>query len=140
MSSSDSIAGGPVEMRQALAQALLDYFTVLVRMPHVEPDIVRVPPPEGWPGVDTSTLQARGKTEEAIDFIRHLPCLRTKSALTISSQSVDFSNGETCAEWQEKLIPTPGYVIWFAEATTRDGRYLLLDTKHGALIVLIDAP
>lgn len=121
----------PLAMRQRLSQALQDYYHILTQMPHVQPGIMQVPPPEGFPGVNAPALRALNKNEEAIDFIRHLPCLSTKSALTISSQSIDFSSGGTCQEWQEKLISTPGYVIWFAEAITRDGRYLLLDTKHG---------
>lgn len=71
-------------MRDAISNALPEYFKVLVKMPHVDVSVL-VPFADGWEGVEAPTLRVQGKTAEAIGFIRHLPCLNDKSALTLNS-------------------------------------------------------
>ena len=106
------------EMLEAIHAAMLDFYVELSRMPHIQPDSVRQPPALGWDSLDADALRSRGKTEEAIDFVRHLPCPGPKSNITPNTSSIDFSNGEMCHAWQEELIETPEYVIWIAEALT----------------------
>lgn len=79
------------------------------------------------------TLRARGKKDEAIELLRHLPFLVHRAGvvhplLTPNSVSIYFNNGETCLEVMETLLDTPGHVIWLAEADSRAGNSLLLDT------------
>jgi hypothetical protein len=116
---------------QALQTAILSFYTTLARMPHIPVDSVSQPPPSGWKTIDIEALRARGKSDQAIDFLRHLPYLTHGSRLTPNSTAVDFSAGETYKLWQEQLLETPEHVIWLAEADTRDGHYLLLDTLAG---------
>jgi len=100
-------------------------------MPHVQPDALRCPPPEGWPDVDVDTLKAREKLDDAIEFIRHLPYLTHGTSVTMNTVSIDLSQGETCPAWGEDLVETPEYVIWIGMQDSRDGFFLLLDTMHG---------
>ena len=110
---------------------MLDFFVELTRMPHISLNTLRRPPANGWADLDADTLRSRGKSKEAIEFVRHLPCLGQKSNITPYTGSIDLSNGETCRAWQEQLLKTPECVIWIAEALSRDGHYLLLDTLNG---------
>ena len=99
-------------------------------MPHVGPGPVRLPPPDGWSDVDVETLKSRGKTDDAIELIRHLPCLAQKTFMTQNTVSVDYSRGETSPAWAEAFIQTPGHVIWIGAQDSRDGFFLLLDTLN----------
>jgi len=123
---------------------MLEFFTLLCTMPHIQPNALRQPPAGGWPNIDAEVLRARGKADEAIDFLRHLPCLVNDSAMgknqrpdiTPNSRSVPFCDGATWPAWWEELIETPCHVIWLAQAITRDGSYLLLDTVNGSFPLL----
>lgn len=56
--------------------AMIEYYTLLSRMPHFPEDSLLLPPPEGWPDVDVETLRTLGRSDAAIEFVRHLPCLK----------------------------------------------------------------
>lgn len=56
--------------------AMMEYYTLLCRMPHFPPDSLLLPPPGGWPKVDVETLRTLGRSDAAIEFARHLPCLK----------------------------------------------------------------
>lgn len=109
------------------------FYDALCRMPHLQPDALHRPPPEGWPDVDVATLKARGKSDHAIDFVGHLPHLAHRTMITMNTVSIDLSDGKTCPAWAEELIETPGYVVWIGNQDCRDGFFLLLDTMHGPM-------
>lgn len=110
---------------------MANYGAALCQMPHVEPDALRHPPPEGWDDIDVITLKARGKSDDAIEFVRHLPYLAHGTYMTMNIKSIDISQGETWPAYAEAFIETPSYVIWIGQQDTRDGHFLLLDTLHG---------
>lgn len=76
------------DMLRMVQDAMLGFLTALSRMPHVQPDSLKLPPPEGGSGIDVDTLKARGKTDEAIDFLRHLPYLVHGSNITFDSSKL----------------------------------------------------
>lgn len=55
---------------------MLEYYTLLARMPHYASDGLELPPPGGWPDLDVEGLKALGRSDAAIEFVRHLPCLK----------------------------------------------------------------
>lgn len=118
-------------LRDIVSRAMANYGAALCRMPHVEPDAFRHPPPEGWEGVDVDTLKARGKSDDGIEFVRHLPYLAHGTYMTMNIKSIDIGQGETWPAYAEEFIETPGYVIWIGQQDTREGHFLLLDTLHG---------
>ena len=89
--------------------------------------------------LDMKTLQVRGKSDNAIKFLCHLPCLvhdsgkyvALRPSITPDTCSIYFCLGETGAAWQEYLIQTPSHVVWLTDAITRDRHCLLLDTLCG---------
>ena len=125
----------PAQTAKAVKLAMMDFLEVLCSMPHMNPDSWTKPPQGGWSGIDDAALRARGKTDAAIDFLRQLPCVARESGeplpLTPHTSAVDFSSGEVVPEWAERLIETPEHVVWFGNASSRDGHYLLLDTLEG---------
>lgn len=127
------------DVLKTVQTAMLKYFTLLSRMPHIQPGALRQPPVDGWPSVNTEKLQAMGKTNEAIEFLRHLPCLvhdpeynsHGHPHISRETDSIYFCSGEAIDGWEEKDLLTPGHVIWWGRAWTRGGHYLLLDTIKG---------
>ena len=124
---------------------MFDFFTLLCTLPHIEPNALRQPSASGWPNIDAETMRTRGKTKEAIEFLRHLPCLvhdsargkRERPNITPDSEAISFCDGETWPAFYEDLLETPSHVVWLAEAITRDGTYLLLDTINGSFPLCI---
>lgn len=119
-----------------IQRAMLDFFSVLCSMPHINPGALRIPPPEGWQNVGDTELRARGKTEDAINFIRHLPCLVHETGdeppwLTPQIQSLYFCQGKTTSITERDAVETPKHVVWIGDARNRDGSFLLLDTING---------
>lgn len=55
--------------------AMIEYYTLLCSMPHMEPACLRIPPPSGWSSIDTEALLSSGRSEAAIDFLCHIPYL-----------------------------------------------------------------
>ena len=54
-------------------EAMVEYYSLLCRMPHMELNCLRMPPVEGWPDSHARDLRAEGWSDEAADFVRHLP-------------------------------------------------------------------
>jgi hypothetical protein len=64
------------ELRGVLQRAkvaMMKYYTLLCRMPHVKPECLRVPPTGGWSGAHAEDLRMQGWSNEAAEFSRHLP-------------------------------------------------------------------
>lgn len=135
----DSVPFKP-DMLGDIQRAMLEFFSVLCTMPHIDADAVRVPPsPQGWSNIGDDELRLRGKTEDALNFVRHLPCLvhnlgRDNPFLTPNIQSLYFFQGEVCLPEEHLLVKTPGHVVWIGDAKNREGSFLLLDTIHGMFI------
>lgn len=53
--------------------AMMQYYTLLCTMPHMDPTCLHMPPSTGWSILDIEALS--GRSEAAINFLRHLPYL-----------------------------------------------------------------
>lgn len=119
-----------------LRKPCLSTTNFLTTLPYISPDALQIPPPEGWPDVDAQTLRVQSRTEDAIEFLRHLPCLVhgqgvPHPALTFNTHSLYFCDGETVPSFILEILKIPGQVIWMTDSSDRDGTYLLLDTLCG---------
>lgn len=65
----------PQSVLKEVRTALTEYYALLCAMPHMDWTCLHIPPSAGWSNVDTETLKATGRSEAAIDFLRHLPYL-----------------------------------------------------------------
>lgn len=127
----------------SIIDAISDYYRFLTRLPHINPDNLAFPPkPHGWQTINETELKARGRPDEAIEFLRHLPYLRnselpprSQNNITNDSLSIAYCDGEVEHSWLHAQQPTPGHVIWLANADTKEGHYLLLDIIAGTITV-----
>lgn len=129
-------ASNKASILKTTRDALLEYYTFLTTLPHINPNALQIPPPEGWPGVDAQTLREQARTEDAIEFLRHLPCLvhgqeESHPELTYNTHSLYFCDGETVNSYVLEILKTPGHVVWMTNSPDRNGTYLLLDTLCG---------
>lgn len=121
---------------QRIKDTLLQHYTFLTTLPHIDADTLRVPPESGWQNVDVETLRQQGKTEDVIELMKHLPYLAHKNGdirtyLTPFTYSLYIDSGETIESYIHDILPTPDHVLWISKSPHRDGRYLLLDTHVG---------
>ncbi|KAI0439038.1 hypothetical protein F4803DRAFT_532815 [Xylaria telfairii] len=118
--------------------AVHDFYSTIIRLPYVDTDALVLPPPEGWSGVNADELRKRGKTEEVIELLRHLPCLRNpgnnrKWMLSPNTLAIAYCDGEVYDPLLDELQPTPAHCIWLTAHDSRDGTDLLLDTHAGSI-------
>lgn len=116
--------------------AVQDFYELLIKLPYIEPDSLVFPPAEGWAGVDAEALLRRGKTEEVIELLRHLPYLRPPAPgkrwmVGPDTIEIAYCDGELYDKVLDSIQPVPGYCIWLTEIESRDGTGLLLDTQTG---------
>ena len=130
----------PVQSLQHIIDTISDYYRFLTRLPHINFNSLVFPPPSGWPGINESELRARGRTNEAINFLRHLPYFRNtglshniKKNITNNSLSIAYCDGELEPAYVHEQQPTPGHVIWLATQANKEGHYLLLDIENASI-------
>lgn len=61
----------PYSQDQVIA-AVTDYYDFLTRL-HVKPEDIRRPPQGGWPEISQERFSKLGKTDKAINLLKHLP-------------------------------------------------------------------
>ena len=86
--------------------------------------------------MDAEALLRRGKTEEVIELLRHLPYLRPPAPgkrwmVGPDTIEIAYCDGELYDKVLDSIQPVPGYCIWLTEIESRDGTGLLLDTQTG---------
>lgn len=123
--------------REEVIAAVQDFYELLIKLPYIEPNALVFPPAEGWAGVDAEALRGRGKTEEAIELLRHLPYLSAPAAgrrwmIGPDTIEIAYCDGELYEEVMESIQPVPGHCIWLTDGESRDGTSILLDTHTGA--------
>lgn len=121
--------------------AIQDFYELLIKLPYIEPNALVLPPTEGWSGVNAQQLRDRGKTEEVIDLLRHLPYLRAPAPgkrwmIGPDTIVITYCDGEVYDEINDSLQPVPGHCIWLTDYESRDGTSLLFDTHTGAYMSL----
>ena len=122
--------------REEVFVAVHDFYKLLIQLPYIDPNALVLPPQEGWVGVDVEGLRRRGKTEEVIELLRHLPYLRSPAprrrwAIGPDTLEIAYCDGELYKEVIDSIQPVPGHCIWLTDCDSRDGTGLLLDTRTG---------
>ncbi|KAL3295476.1 alpha beta hydrolase fold protein [Colletotrichum asianum] len=72
-----------VSFHRDVAQGLAQFYTKLATTPYLPPDDIQNPPPEGWTDseLDVDGLRTTlGRSDTAVDLLRHLPYLRPVDA------------------------------------------------------------
>ncbi|KAI1426601.1 hypothetical protein F5Y12DRAFT_271711 [Xylaria sp. FL1777] len=123
---------------EEIIAALREFYSTIIRLPYIDADALVLPPSDGWSGVNADELRKRGKAEEAIELLRHLPYLRNPSQyrkwmLSPDTLAVAYCDGEVYSPIMDELQPTPAHCIWLTAHDSRDGIDLLLDTHTGSI-------
>lgn len=109
------------------------------------------PPPGGWPHITKDNFAFLGKTDRAIDLIRHIPYIRKRGRSGVHLISdlcyiIDYSGDRAKAEMGkfrsissfdpiEEQTTLPPHVITLANQWNgREGTYLLLDTERATIV------
>ncbi|KAF2126303.1 hypothetical protein P153DRAFT_369638 [Dothidotthia symphoricarpi CBS 119687] len=137
----------PQGVLQEAKDAMMEYYTLLCRMPHMKPECLRVPPAEGWSGTHADDLRKQGWSDQAAEISRHLPFLAPglydaeHAWITWSSTAVafdqpvnDFYLSRTSTTDQPKPPYLPPHVIYIGQGYSEAKEYLLLDTELGKIV------
>lgn len=129
----------PKHSRDETVAAITDFCKFYIRLPYLNPDaLVLAPKDSGWPNIDATELKARGKTDDAIELLRHLPYIEHPSfrggwTIDLGSECIQYHRGACYNDSPDLIKSLPGHVIPVANPTDRDGYYLLLDTQTGKI-------
>ena len=127
--------------RGQVIAAIHDFYSLLTKLPYVEPDALVLPPADGWSSVNATELRKRGKTEEVIELLRRLPYLRAPAPgrrwmIGPDTIEIAYCDGELYDDFLESIQPVPAHCIWLTKMQSRDGNSLVLDTQTGASALL----
>ena len=67
--------------KQAVIDAVADFYNLLSTLPYVSPEDVIHPPEGGWPAIAMETIGRFGKTEEVFNLLMHLPYVKQDNPL-----------------------------------------------------------
>ena len=90
--------------------------------------------------MNVQELERRGKTEEVVKLLRHLPYLRSPAPgkrwmIGPDTIVIAYCNGEVYEKTLDSIQPVPGHCIWLTDPESRDGTSLLLDTQAGTYLI-----
>ncbi|OTA87752.1 hypothetical protein M434DRAFT_15311 [Hypoxylon sp. CO27-5] len=134
----DTWDSAPSYSHDEIIAAVHEFYVAIIKLPYIDPDALVLPPAEGWPGVREDELRKRGKTDEVVGLLRHLPYLRNpggrkKWMLSPDTCEIAYCDGEMYDDIMDELQPTPPHCIWLTTHDSRDGVDLLLDTHTGSV-------
>ena len=118
--------------------AITKYYTFLTTLPYIPSHALHHAPKSGWETLNTTALQARGRSSKVLALLRHLPYLEHEDAAggwTIAEGyvAIQYQRGNLYSDATEDMRDLPGHVIPLAEMSDREGTCLLLDTQTGQL-------
>lgn len=125
----------------AIISIIAEYYRFLTRLPHISPSWLHFPPESGWSSIDEETLRQRGRSDRAIQLLKHLPYFQkpaespdlplTHRAVRLSPDymSIAYHSGQVWQKDLDEKCPTPGNVIWLTDMDHWDGTELLLDVE-----------
>ncbi|KAI1456395.1 hypothetical protein F4805DRAFT_432705 [Annulohypoxylon moriforme] len=124
--------------RAEIITSIHRFYSAAIKPPYIDIDALVLPPEDGWSGVREDELRKRGKTDEVIALLRHLPYLRNPSCkekwmLSPDTLEIAYCDGDVYDELMDELQPTPPHCIWLTKHDSRDGVDLLLDTHTGTI-------
>lgn len=140
----DLVPVGTPCTRQKTIDAVLDFYKFLTQIPYISPEKLMIPPANGWDNscINETELRRRGKNDEVIDILRHLPYLDQEEygkhwTLADNTLHINYAKGELYHDYLENdsnILPLPGHIIWLTEGFERAGCYLLLNTETWEII------
>lgn len=132
-----------------LTSAITDFYKLITELPYISPTALAHPSDQGWPDINAEELRKRGRTEDVISLLRHLPYLRRPDSgkskkkgwmIGPDTHITAYCDGEVYDEELDRMQPTPGHCIWLANAAdTEDGAALLLDIENSRLLFYDEA-
>jgi hypothetical protein len=132
-----TMAQSSTSSRDEIIATITDFYKFYIRLPYLDSNaLVFAPENDGWPDVNATELRTRGRSEEAIELLRHLPYLENPSirggwTIDDGSDCIQYHKGACYNNNPELIKSLPAHIIPIADPTDRDGRYLLLDTQTG---------
>lgn len=126
-----------------LIAAITDFYKLVTKLPYISPTALVHPSDQGWPDINAEELRKRGKTEEVISLLRHLPYLRRPGSgksrkgwmIGPDTHAIAYCDGEVYEEELDRIQPTPGHCIWVANAADAEhGTALLLDVENSGFL------
>lgn len=127
--------------RDETVAAITDFYKFYTRLPYIDPDaLVLAPADGGWPDINATELRNRGRSDETVEILRHLPyfehpSLRGGWTIDSSSNCIQYHKGVCYNNSADSIKALPSHVIPIADPTDREGCYLLLDTQTGKITV-----
>ncbi|CAD0095162.1 unnamed protein product [Aureobasidium mustum] len=125
--------------RNKTVAAITDFYKFCIRLPYLDPNaLVLAPEDGGWPDISVTELRNRGRSDEVIELLRHLPyfehpSLRGGWTIDSGSNCTQYHKGVCYNDSPDLIKSLPGHVVPIADPTDRNGCYLLLDTQTGKI-------
>ncbi|KAH0278420.1 hypothetical protein KCU91_g2485, partial [Aureobasidium melanogenum] len=125
--------------RDQTIAAITDFYKFYIRLPYLDPNaLVLAPKDGGWPNIDTTELRNRGRSDEVIELLCHLPYIehpdfRGGWTIDLGSECIQYHKGACYNDSPDLIKALPGHVIPIANPTDRNGCYMLLDTQTGKI-------
>ncbi|KAH8698686.1 hypothetical protein BGW36DRAFT_358208 [Talaromyces proteolyticus] len=144
--------------RDEVALSVTEFYNALTKLPYVDAKALICPATEendrARSGINEAELRWRGKTDEAIELLRHLPYLRQpvdnskaetssikglgncgkKWMLGPDTISIAYGDGEVYNRKLDEIQPTPGHCVWLTDLMEDGhGTALLIDTNTGTI-------
>lgn len=128
--------------RDETIAAITGYYQQFVKMPYLEPSALRLAPEGGWTSINVNELKKRGRTDEAINLLRHLPYLENSGAsygppIDVGCICIQYHKGSCYDKIIDEVLGLPRHVIPIGGMKDREGHFLLLDTHTGQQIRLL---
>jgi hypothetical protein len=131
------MAQSSTSSRREIIAAITDFYEFYNRLPYLKKDaLVFAPENDGWPNIDATELRSRGRSEEAIELLCHLPYLENPSirdgwTIDDGSECIQYHKGACYNNNPDLIKSLPAHIIPIGDPTDRDGCYLLLDIQTG---------
>ncbi|KAE9581548.1 hypothetical protein CGCF415_v010341 [Colletotrichum fructicola] len=143
-----------VSFHRDVAQGLTQFYTKLATTPYLSPDDIQHPPPEGWTDSELDVDGLRtilGRSDTAVDLLRHLPYLRPVDAGPHTGQWPIFPKTKAMRYLRDRsslleehleglfeLVHLPPDMISFTypagEYTLYGPQWWLMDCKSGRIV------
>lgn len=142
----------PGYSKDEIVAEITSFYKFLVRL-YIPAEKINYPPPGGWPQLTPQSLAFLGKTDIAMDLIRHLPYISLsdrKEVYEIWPQAIPinyltssyFGNRDGSQAAADRSVPgawdtiVSPHIVTFARANSgRDGEWAFLDTLRGTITV-----
>lgn len=114
--------------------ALTAFYQEVIKQPGLNDSALKIPPAAGWDTLNPATLRSAGKSEEAIEMLRHIPYLEAieeYQTLLVGWETVPLAYTQNATSSMESCNPLPSHCVYLTEGVGREGYSLILDTEKG---------